>query len=1261
MVQAICTQTTSVLDGYHQWKCDQQSQNAQPAPTDVQASTVSTYVPSSTISASMYTSPVSTHLFTTSTTITPTSTLPSFENVLNLAAHNPTDSPLTSIVPGYKDPYQVAFAMAYLFIWANYVYALVFGIIYQLISFFRSRRGRVFAPSSASTKVAPSSSANVTSPPPPTLAADAPLSPTPANPASPPRPLRMPMDTALWSWLFTTIMILALGLLPFFLFLGPEKYIPGGVVRDPHSWWDTYTKFYIAVLKQPLEDLGFVAFFFVFMVINREIVILICLSLFVRWPKTPTLAQITPTTSATGPSRPSSGRTGVRSSVQVVGGVGISPDDSATGAIGGDTLSGPFQRYRQSTAFAAENLRERMAAAAGVTVEELNRKASMKSVRSLATFRTHQSSRKDFDDVHQQEPQRVGDGDFDSIFDDRIPTPKAVGAGDFEAVFERQTLAAEIDDLFATILTPETQRHLSVLAPSSTVTPSLTPSITPSTSLHALSTAGQTVRQSPPSRLEIAQDLDDSKRTEFMVGSSTSSESKTSPNERSQSTSPPARQASVGSAKEVPIAAQITSSPQTAEGAGDITTRQPAALAAARSPFNMPRSLSSGDLIARGRQAQFLRNSSKSNLSRSPSTPANTGLDGLAAPAPVEPDTSTPPAATSRSHTPPPGPAGPGPADPHEPVVPPPQALADGQAPIDARGTSSPELGWVVNRTFSTENVAAQIDPGWHFNKKTSLALNRKNTEMNRSSSLSDLAAWGQASTAVAEVGGFSLGHKGMRHVIIIACHNSSEVLQSTLTHLLKLVQPRAVFLADNGSSDKEVIATKAVAQEFTEKYRAAHPNYMGTGVNVGVLKKGSKTIAQFSVLNSLAHVKSDIEFVSLLDDDTTFPEAWSEQYVLDMFAKDPGCHCFAYPIEAERGNGGCLLENFQNFEYRISMFIKIAQATISSAFFPSGAVSTWRAATLLDILSRHDTMFRGDDLQMGLIMHTLYSEIKYLNPEEVHSAGYSIKVAPYSIPTLVPVHWIHLRDLFPKTQWKRLPSCSCGEPSLFYQRARSWEVARHRFFWKFFNVCVHRQKLTHWSTWFAKLCAIDAVVGILNDFVQIAMVFYIVFISRGFTTVGLLTLESLAFQMAAFHALNAFVLNRSRRTEIPVEVRTLYPIMYMLPINIIVKHAAMIYNYLHYTPMVRNEDDIGTQARKKMLQMMDVSWSPRNLQQEQLWLTERVAKRVKDIQRAKRFWAGNKHVANIEHPQWETNRLPTSPGPAPKPTLLDVSVRENM
>ncbi|KAJ3161970.1 hypothetical protein HDU86_005668 [Geranomyces michiganensis] len=1161
-------------------------------------------------------------------------------------------SPFANVRTSFKeDPYQVAFAMAYLFVWGNYVYALVFGIIYQLFSLFQNRRRRLFAPSA----IAPSSSADATSPPPPAVAAaDAPLSPTPAKPASPPRPLRMPMATALWSWLYTAVIIVALGIFPYFLFLGPEKYIPGKFYRDPDSWWITYTRLYQEAFKKPLEDIGFIPFFFIFMVINREIIILICLALFVRWPKpvqAPVTLQLSPTNTGTMMSNASHKRRTLTSSIQVVGGVGYTPNDddanptSAAVSVG-DTLSGPFQRYRQSTAFAAENLRERMAAAGGVTVEELNRKLSTKSGRSLATFRTQLSTRRDFDAAHQPEPEQTGDGDFDSVFENRLPSPKIVGAGDFEAVYERQTLAAEIDGLFSTILTPETEQRLSIIAPMGDYS-------APIPSSDDLTPAGSPMRQRPPSRLDISRNAP-SRRAEFVVGSDTSSEHRTSPSEGGRSTSSPARPGSAVSANDAPTEkdpCSPTPADDTVPSSPEINAIPPPA--AALLPSTMTRSQSAGDLIVmRGRQAQLMRGASK--LSRSPSTPPASSSDtrdnAATAHLANRPSDAAPPDTAKASL---------GPADPHEPIAPPPPLGFTGEQAAGniEGGVSSPDMGWVVNRTFSSENVAAQIDPGWHFTSTAQATLKRQKSEIGRSSSLSDLAAWGQASAAIADVGGFSLGHKGMRHVIIIACHNSSEVLRSTLTHLLKLVQPRAVFLADNGSSADEVTATKAVAQEFTDMYRAAHPNYMGTGVNVGVLKKGSKTIAQFSVLNSLAHVKSEIEFVSLLDDDTTFPESWSEQHILNMFATDRNCHCLAYPIEAERGNSGCLLENFQNFEYRISMFIKIAQARIQSAFFPSGAVSTWRAATLLDILSRHDTMFRGDDLQMGLIMHTLYSEVKYLNPEEVHQGGYAIKVAPYSIPTLVPVHWIHLRDLFPKTQWKRLPSCACGEPSLFYQRARSWEVARHRFFWKFVNVCVHRQKLTHWPTWFAKLCAIDAVVGILNDFVQIAMVFYLIFVTQGFVTVGLLTLESLSFQMFAFHVLNAFVLNRSRRTAIPVEVRTLYPILYMLPINIIVKHAAMVYNYLHYTPMVRNEDDIGTQARKKMLQMMDVSWSPRNLQQEQLWLTERVAKRVKDIQRAKRFWAGNKSVANIEHPQWETNRLPASPVPAAKPTLLDLSI----
>ncbi|KAJ1559049.1 hypothetical protein HK096_001831, partial [Nowakowskiella sp. JEL0078] len=187
-------------------------------------------------------------------------------------------------------------------------------------------------------------------------------------------------------------------------------------------------------------------------------------------------------------------------------------------------------------------------------------------------------------------------------------------------------------------------------------------------------------------------------------------------------------------------------------------------------------------------------------------------------------------------------------------------------------------------------------------------------------------------------------------------------------------------------------------------------------------------------------------------------PSEWSEDVIISLFEKSPLCQCLAYPISAANGSKGNVLENFQDYEYRVAMFLKVAQGSMGTAFFPSGAVSTWRAPALLEILSRHDTMFRGDDLQMGLILHTLYNSKSFLHSQELYQGNFQIKLAPYWIATTVPVHWFHLKDLFSRSYWKRLPKCDCGEPSLFYQRARSWEVARHRFFFKLAAVLFSRQ-----------------------------------------------------------------------------------------------------------------------------------------------------------------------------------------------------------
>ncbi|KAJ3254063.1 hypothetical protein HK104_007242, partial [Borealophlyctis nickersoniae] len=240
--------------------------------------------------------------------------------------------------------------------------------------------------------------------------------------------------------------------------------------------------------------------------------------------------------------------------------------------------------------------------------------------------------------------------------------------------------------------------------------------------------------------------------------------------------------------------------------------------------------------------------------------------------------------------------------------------------------------------------------------------------------------------------------------------------LRTSLPALLRLIPPRAIFIADNGSSASEVALTHSIAAALTSEYRKKNPRYRGAGINVGVLKEGSKNLAQFSVLHSLAYLGSEVEFVSLLDDDTMLPDDWSEDHIISLFDTSPPTQCLAYPLISTQNTSGPFLSQFQNYEYRLAMFLKIAQSRIATALFPSGAVSTWRAPMLLEVLSRHDTMFRGDDLQMGLILHTMEGRGSYLNPYEVHRGDYKIRVAPYCVETVVPRCTLHVRDLFPKS-----------------------------------------------------------------------------------------------------------------------------------------------------------------------------------------------------------------------------------------------------
>ena len=77
----------------------------------------------------------------------------------------------------------------------------------------------------------------------------------------------------------------------------------------------------------------------------------------------------------------------------------------------------------------------------------------------------------------------------------------------------------------------------------------------------------------------------------------------------------------------------------------------------------------------------------------------------------------------------------------------------------------------------------------------------------------------------------------------------------------------------------------------------------------------------------------------------------------------------------------------------------QFAQAHLGTALFASGAINTWRTETIVDVLLRHDTMHKGDDVQQGLILHCLAGKRYFLQPEVVHTGNYKVGRAPPPAP----------------------------------------------------------------------------------------------------------------------------------------------------------------------------------------------------------------------------------------------------------------------
>eukprot|EP01135_Chromosphaera_perkinsii_P000886 Nk52_evm49s152 gene=Nk52_evmTU49s152 len=414
-------------------------------------------------------------------------------------------------------------------------------------------------------------------------------------------------------------------------------------------------------------------------------------------------------------------------------------------------------------------------------------------------------------------------------------------------------------------------------------------------------------------------------------------------------------------------------------------------------------------------------------------------------------------------------------------------------------------------------------------------------------------------------------------HAFVIACHNSSAKIYNTAVKILDICEPWQIFVADNGSSEAEIEKTEKICLDLSVAYADSNPGYEGPPINFGSIREGNKTIAQFATVYSMRNFDyANIEYVTLIDDDTVVPSYWNVDEVRTYFDKDPSVKCLAYPLCA--GNTSKhLLPLLQNFEYLLAGYMKVVQAKLGTVLFASGAFSTWKVDYIVDILFRHDTMHHGDDLQQGLILHRLKGKKWILNPSEVHKGNYKVEAAgSILVPTDVPVCWLHLRDIVPWFLQKYVSgsACSCGEPSLFLQRAKGWDVSRQRFLWKYIKLIFSYQGLLTWRGFFARLVSLHDAILIINDWVTIiyGIVLYVMAANKIFFFIGLLIAWS--FQTLVYIVFNWLILTPLGEGVAP-EVRIIFPVVYKLPVLLVLRVYAMFYNILYYTPCVRNRTKV--------------------------------------------------------------------------------------
>lgn len=387
-------------------------------------------------------------------------------------------------------------------------------------------------------------------------------------------------------------------------------------------------------------------------------------------------------------------------------------------------------------------------------------------------------------------------------------------------------------------------------------------------------------------------------------------------------------------------------------------------------------------------------------------------------------------------------------------------------------------------------------------------------------------------------------------HAFIIACHNSSDVLEATLRSLLGKVPGTQIYVADNGSTLEEQKLSEKICNELDMGVHYGHITFETT-VKGKIVKRGNKTMAQYA---AICHLDDEVQYVTCIDDDTRLHETWDVNKVLKYFKDDSDVAVLAYPLTADAPQHD--IEWFQAMEYLIAGFFKIFHSKIYSTIFNSGAFGTYRVDIVKEALLYHNTDYHGDDLQICMNIHQLKGK-KFRNSNQKHIQNYKVKTATNMVgTTIVPKCWLHLSSI--SKCFKN--ECDCGNPDLLQQRSKGWFVSKHRFIPKYIRMILNVNGVH--GLW-VRLVAFYELVIILNEYFAI---FYIIFFMK---SIGWWMFEGFVigytFTIIVMILFDFRVLQPNNQ-YIPYEFITMQPLVYKLFMITIYRYMGLFYNLFVYS-----------------------------------------------------------------------------------------------